>query len=108
LLVKKKINTLNSSCFGKHERVQFVTENISAILCSTSGSQQQFLLFSVISHKQLWLQPCVAHGYQYDVTFFRDVKDCGTDVSDKTAARNLLRIIGISLHDHTSHKNVFL
>ena len=90
---------------GKHECVHIVTENISAILFSASGIQQQFLLFSVISHKQLWLQTGVAHGYHYDVTFFRDG---GTDVSDKPAARNLLIIIGISLHDTTFHKELFL
>jgi hypothetical protein len=40
---------------SKHEPVRSVTENIVAIFCSTSTSQQQFLLFSVICHKQISL-----------------------------------------------------
>jgi hypothetical protein len=51
LKITQILATGAASC--KHELVRIVTENISAILCSTSTSQQQFLLFSFISHKQL-------------------------------------------------------
>jgi len=71
---------------SKYESVRSVTENISAILCSPSTSQQQFLLFSVICHKQLWLYTGGADGYQYDVVFCRGVKSFDADGSDKTAA----------------------
>jgi hypothetical protein len=71
---------------SKHEPVHSVTGNNSPISYSPSTSQQQFLPFSAICHKQLWLYTGGADGYQYDVVFCWGVKGCGADGSDKTAA----------------------
>ena len=58
------------------------------------------------------------HGYENDGTFFRGVRDCGTDVSGNTTARNVKEVrqqrgqndchFSTALHDDTPHKNVSL
>jgi len=101
LLVKNTRTLAITAASSKHEPLRSFTENILSILCSTSTSQQQFLPFSLICNKQLFLHTWSADGYLYYVTIFRGVNDCVVDISDRTADWNILRIIVISLPHYT-------